>query len=239
VQTSYGVGLYRASESHLFCGRRTYKPDGTRTAVLYCPSRDNTSLQAAAVGWIDPVIRAVAEAGYPILSADMGGLTTFGNAACSTAVGEARTYVNSAFGGKISAGVFLIGTSMGGLTALRYAKDNPSLVKGIVAGVPAIDLQDIHDVTRPDLAATIEAAHGGLAGYNTYLADHNPADHTSSFTSMPMQLHYATNDTSITSSTVTSFASATGAEAISLGAVGHSPYTMDTGRVLTFLDELA
>lgn len=233
---SYGVGQYRASESHTFIGNRLYALDSTKPPILVCPGRGQTSDNEVLTGWIGDVVAALAEAGFPVLAADMGGTTSHGNAASAAAVGDARTYANAPFGAK-SGKVGLLGTSMGALPALRYYMDNPGNVACFCGGVPNVNLQNVHDVTRPDIATEIETAHGGAGGYATYLTNYNPSAHTSSFAGLPMQLHYSTDDNNITPSTVTSFGAATGAQVISLGAVGHNPAGMDTGLVVAFFEQ--
>lgn len=232
-QHSYGVGQYRASEGHLFIGSRRYKPDATKRAIVVCPPRGQTASEASANGWAGAVLSALAEEGYPLLAIDGGGSTAHGNAASATAIGQAKTYAASAFGAK-SDKIGLFATSMGSLAALRYAMDNPTLVSCACLGVPNLDLQDVHDVTRTDLASEIETAHGGAPGYATYLSAYNPASHAASFTTLPMQLHYASNDSNFTAGIASTFATATGAEAINLGAVGHTAATMDASRVVAF-----
>lgn len=232
---SLGIGQYRAGETHTFLADRLYAGDGTRRAILVCPGRGTAAGSTSTVftGWVEPVTFALADAGFALLYADMGGGFTHGNAAAGTATGQAKSYAASAYGAK-SDKVGILGTSMGSLTALRYYMDNPTLVSCACFGVPDLNLQDVHDVTRTDLASEIETAHGGPSGYNSYLSAYNPSSHTSSFTSLPMQIHYASNDPNFTAGVATSFCSATGAEAINMGAVGHNAQYMDPARAVAF-----
>lgn len=233
---SYGVGQYRPSEGHLLIANRLYKPDATKRAIIVCPPRGQVALQAHETGWAGTVLSALAEAGFPVLAIDCGGGTAHGNAAAAQAIGEGRTYAGSAFGAKIDA-IGLFATSMGALGALRYAMVNPANVACFVGIVPSLDLQDIHDVTRPDLSAEIETAHGGLSGYSTYLTSYNPSDHTEDLATLPQQIHYATNDPNFTPTVAPAYIDATGAEGYNMGAVGHTPVNADAAAVTAFFEE--
>jgi alpha-beta hydrolase superfamily lysophospholipase len=223
------------SERYAFASRRNYKADATKMPILVCPPRGQTGPEQLTPGWIGHITTALAEAGYPVLCANMGGTTTHGNAASATAVGTWKTYVQSSLGGKAGK-VGLIGSSMGSLAALRFAKANPTLVQCMSLLVPNVNLQDVHDVTRTDLAAEIETAHGGTTGYNTYISNENPSSHTSSWTGFPTQLYYASNDPNFSTGVQSTFGSAIGATVTNLGAVGHDPTTVPASAVVSFFN---
>lgn len=206
-----------------------------RPAILVCCPRGQTAIQHHQYGWIGQVVHRLAEAGYSILASTLGSTTNWGNAAAATALGALRSTAISTYGAA-NGPVGILATSMGVLAGLRYAKASPADVAAFVGGVPAVDLRNIHDVTRTDLASEIETAHGGAGGYSTYLTDENPADHATTWSVLPMQLHRASNDSDVTASTVDAFGATAGAEVISLGAVGHNPSSIDADAVLTFFD---
>lgn len=230
---SYGVGQYRSAEGHLFIGNRLYKPDATKRAIIVCPPRGQLALQASSSGWAGTVLAALAEAGFPVLAVDCGGSAAHGNASTVTAIGEAKAYAASAFGAK-SDKIGLFATSMGSLAAFRYAQANPTLVSAMVHGVGNLDLEDVHDVTRPDLATEINTAHGNLAGYQAFVAAHNPVDHAAELSAIPQQVHYSSNDSNFSAGIAATYASAAGATAFNLGAVGHDPSSMNAATVVAF-----
>lgn len=213
--------------------RRNYKPS-SRPAIIVCPPRGQTHQQQFTVGWIGHVTQKLAEAGFPVVSATMSSTASWGNTAARTAVGTTRTTAISTYAAQ-DAPVGILASSMGTLSGLGYAKDNPANVGAFCSAVPVVDLSDIYAL-RADYQAEITTAHTDASGYAAYLASENPSSHTGSF-DLPVQLHYASNDPNITPSTVTSFASAVGGEAINLGAVGHTPTTVDADTVVAFFEE--
>lgn len=235
-QHSYGVGQYRTSEGHQFVASRYYKPDATKRAIIVCPPRGQIALQATANGWAGTLLAALAEAGFPVLAVDCGGSTAHGNAASATAIGQARTYASTAFGAKIDQ-IGILATSMGALAACRYAQDSPANVGAMAFGVPNLDLEDVHDVTRTDLATEINAAHGDLAGYQAFLPAYNPIDNTADLDEIPQYVAYSSDDDQFTAGIAQTYGAAVGADVVNLGAVGHSPVSMDANAVVAFFEE--
>jgi pimeloyl-ACP methyl ester carboxylesterase len=120
-----------------------------------------------------------------------------------------------------------IGFSMGCLNLLNIGRLAPTRLRRLVLTCPVVDPTDIHDNDRGGigLAAAIEAAYGGLAGYNANIAARNPND--SAFRAAiiaagwRIRVYYSTNDPIIMPAIVTAWCTAVGAEAISMGDVGH------------------
>jgi pimeloyl-ACP methyl ester carboxylesterase len=169
-----GVGAYVASERHVLIANRDYRADGTKRGVLYCPSHGNDATQAIAAHYVDDVLNAVAEAGFPVLSCDLGaGGTSWGNDTAISRFTSAKNYLQGTCGAKAGA-VLVYGFSMGGLTALNWARQHPDKVAAAAFACPAVDLADIHDNNRGGYAAEIETAYGGAAGYAAAVAAHNP-----------------------------------------------------------------
>lgn len=228
---SYGVGQYRASEGHSFIGNRLYKPDGTKRAVLNCVEHGQTALHQITTGWDHHILARLADAGYPVLSGDLGG-NAWGNATGQTALGQLRTYAGSPFGAKIDK-VFIVATSMGAALACNWAKANPTLVQAIALFIPAVDMQDIHANNRGGLASSIATAWGGAAPPDAS----NPADYAADLSSIPIKVWGSSSDTTCTPAVVAAFVAASGAEFSDLGAVGHSPVTVSADSVLSFFEE--
>jgi pimeloyl-ACP methyl ester carboxylesterase len=106
------------------------------------------------------------DAGFAVLVPDCAGSATFGSDAAQTALGAAVTWGLAQPGVKTDK-VILFGTSMGTLTALNWARANPTKVAGYVGTLPAANMSDIHDNNRSALATVIEAAYGGASPYGT------------------------------------------------------------------------
>lgn len=203
-----------------------------RPPIIVAPARNFTSFMSTQPGWIGHVLRALVEDGWPVLSGNMGGLTTHGNAASATAVGTVKDTAEGEW--DYTGPVGALATSMGSLAILRHHMDAPTDLACTCFGVPNLNLQDVHDVKRTDLATEIETAHGGSSGYNAYLADYNPADHTADLADLPQLIYYATNDPNFTNTVAPAYCSATGATGVSLGAVGHNPTSIPAGDVVDF-----
>lgn len=228
---SFGFGLYRASDSHVLIAPRIQNPNAR--AVLFCPSHGNISTQAITPGWFEHVVSALAEAGFPVFAGDMGGGTAWGNDTMQSALSSARTYAGSRYGLRNDK-VILLGTSMGVLGALNWARANPTLTACVLGAVPVVDLADIHDNNRSSYAAEIETAYGGAGSYATAASAHNPAAHASDYADIPIGLWYSSSDPTAIPGTVTAFASGSGAQTTSLGAVGHNPLSTNAAEVVSF-----
>ena len=162
-------------------------------------------------------LTAVTETGNPVASMDMG--TKWANSSALADLTNLRTAAN-AF--SFAAGkVHLLGASMGGTTVLNWAKANPTLVQSITLLIPCLDIQDIYDNDRGNagFAAQINTAHGGRPS-----DANNPADNPSSFTGLPIQCFYSSNDDITPASIPVAWAAAVGANVklYNMGAQGHS-----------------
>lgn len=219
--TSYGT---KGTETGTTITRRKYEPG--QPAVIYCHGLNGQAWHP--INFPEPTVDLLAERGFPVAAHDLGGVATWGNDTAQTKIGDARTYMQAAPISAAAGPVLLWAGSMGTLAALNYARNNPANVLAVACGLPPTDLADLHDNNRPigetGVAASIEAAYGGLAGYNAARAAHNPAEHTAEYASLgvPIKLWYSGNDTTVIPSTVTTFASAAGIEAVNVGSVGHT-----------------
>lgn len=229
--TVRGVGVYVASEAHTCLSERLYKRTATRRPVVFFPGGvggDRKFLTSTVDG--SAVALALAEAGFPLISAEFGGPSLWGNATTATRIGQAWTQVKTELN-TLTDKMLLVGVSQGATAAFNYAKSNPTNVAAIVGLVPAVDIQDIHTNNRNGSAASIEAAHGGAPPDAL-----NPADNTASFTAIPHKLYYASDDTTCIASLTTTFAAASGGTTVNLGAVGHTAATVDAATVTAFLE---
>jgi predicted alpha/beta hydrolase family esterase len=178
--------------------------------------------------------------GFPVLTSDFGGPSTWGNDTSRTAMTAAATWMMSQ-PGAMTDKVSLYGGSMGCLTVLNWAISNPTKVASIVLVLPAVSLADLHDnrqISTPgDIAAFIDTAYGNHAGYVAALPTHDPntTANRAALAALPIQVWYSTNDPIADPTIAQSFAAATGAELRSLGAVGHSASTLDYDRMRNFV----
>jgi len=192
--TSAGAGRVFAGEQDVIIRPTNFGPAGP--GVIYVHGAEGEP--GGGLTWMKvpqriPLLRAIAGAGHTIVSADLGGVATWGNDTALARISAARAYLQSLSG--VSAGrVILVGQSMGGQNAFVWAKNNPSLVHCVVAIIPVIDLADIRD--NRGLAASIDSAYPG--GYNqaTMGAARNPATFAAAgaLSGIPIQCWYGATD---------------------------------------------
>ena len=109
------------------------------------------------------------------LSADLAG---WGRDSDGLAVDDVIAWAAANYGTRTDQ-VGIIAGSMGGLTFANWAKTHLDQVAAAAMAIPAIDLAGVRQRDLDDLhlglAASIEAAYGGLAGYEAALPTHSPA----------------------------------------------------------------
>lgn len=157
-------------------------------------------------------IRDITDRNIPVVT--MGTLATWGNSAVRADMATLKTTAQTSFFG--SGKVHLLGVSAGGLCALNFAKNNPTLVQSLSLLIPVIDPQAVYDGNLGGFQASISTAYGGRPAN----AD-TPSQNAASFIGIPTKIWYSTSDTITSSSITTTFAAAAGATAVSMGAVGH------------------
>jgi pimeloyl-ACP methyl ester carboxylesterase len=178
-------------------------------------------LTAGAEG--QPVGLDLSAYGYGMLAASVTMGSTWGNASIRADVSQ---LVANMRGGVWPDGkVHLFGVSMGGVTAYNWAIRNIEKVASICTVLPVIDMQSIYD-RDPILfmKASISAAHGGRPPDSE-----NPASSPRALGRVPNRIYYSTDDTVTPAAETTAFASAIGAELVSMGAVGHTFSSEFTG----------
>lgn len=212
---------------------RLYKADGTKRAVIFCHGLNGQAWNP--VNYPDPVIDEMVARGYPVFSPALGGTATWGNDIAQQKIADAKAYMQSNMGAK-SGGALLWAGSMGTLASLNFFRNNPTLVAAVAVGLPAVDMADIHDNNRSNLAISIETAYGGAAGYTAALPTHNPAQNTSSYIGQPIKLWYSSDDPIVIPSVVANFSSATGIPTADMGAMGHAFNPSFASNVADFLE---
>ena len=154
-------------------------------------------------------VRDYAELGFAVISADLGYTSTAtwnaGNDTALSRVDSAWTFMQSEVGVRSDKLIFA-GGSGGAILALNYAKSNPSKVAAISLGIPAVSLTDLHDNDRGSTAAPIEAAYGGLAGYQAAVAAKDPYLNIASIPSIPIRFFISEDDPTAVASYAYAFA---------------------------------
>lgn len=228
-----GTGQYAVNEADSVILPKNWKADGTQRGIIYCPGFNSNALTQT-ISPFSVVPYALADAGIPVLSCDFGvGGNQFGNDTSSTRVAAAWTFFKSQFGVKTDK-VGFIGGSMGSLTSLNWIQNNLATVSAWAGLIPATDLADLHD--NRGFSTQINTAYTNLAGYTAALATHSPIAYTtgSTFNGLPMKMWYSSDDPTVVLSTITAFASVTGAATVNTGAHGHDASFTDPAQVVAF-----
>jgi dienelactone hydrolase len=206
VWTNYAAaGPVVAGEGFMTMMPKFFRPDGTFPVAVYCHGHGEDAwlpMQPGRPGQYQ-FLRAVAEAGSLVLSGDFGG-NLWGNDTVHAQIGATIAYAQGRLGGK-SGEVAILGTSMGGCTALSYGARYPAKVACIVAIGPACNLA----VLDPNFG-TIDAAYGGTYSDAIHGPDHNPQKMATlgKFNSMPVRIWYGNTDVVVAPSLITALKAA-------------------------------
>jgi predicted esterase len=214
---------------------------GTKRGILYVHGREAAT--PGAWEWQKFIERAtlvsrLAAAGHVVVTADLGGNTTWGNSTALSRITAAKTYLLSL--GVSATKIALVGQSMGALNSLAWAAANPTLTSCVIGMIPVIDLSDIHTNNRGGFTAEINTAYGGTYSEGADGATHNPATMAGAgdLDSIPIQLWYGTSDTLCLPALAATFAgNAALCEAHAI-AGGHAESTIgnvDIDAVLAFI----
>jgi alpha-beta hydrolase superfamily lysophospholipase len=220
------------AEKVLVLTSRTRLPDAKKRLVIYSHSSGGSYLEPS--GGAYRLMDRIADLGAPVLSADFSGPKQWGNDASRTKVDEHIAY---ATGGEFNAKVdkvALLGTSMGALHLLGWARANPSKVAAIALLYPAVDLQWVHD---NGAAADTEAAFGGsLASFNTAVASHDPMVNPQDFQQFPIRVWYSDSDSVVSTARQRAWITPAGASARVLKGAAHADMSkVPTDEVRDFL----
>lgn len=186
---------------------------------------------ADALQWYTPASSGttapqIGAANLTAFGSDLGGPATWGNDAMIAAIDDQIAWGAATYGTRTDKVALYMGSH--GATALNWIWRNPSKLAAGALTIPAVSLQGLHDRDPAGLGirSSIEAAYGGLAGYQAALATHDPSHPNNTALLAPLaerlRLWYSSNDNVIAPAEVTAFAAATGIKAISVGAQGHS-----------------
>jgi len=173
------------------------KPSTPKHAVVNLHGAGGTGLTV--LGWLGDgkpgTPTYVAQAGYSAIAADAGGTQTWGNQAAID--GAERSYGRSQALPGVKAGkVFLIGASMGGLSALNWAAANPNRVAGVALIIPVINPNDVKVNDRGGYASLVNTAHGGTYDEATMGSTKNPRTMAAAgkFDDIPILIFYGLTD---------------------------------------------
>lgn len=191
--TSAGIGRVTASEADVIM--RPKCRQGTKPGVLYVHGAEADT--GGGLTWMKiatraRLINAIADAGYTMLSCDLGGVATWGNDTAMARITAAKNYLLTLQ--DVSAGpIILVGQSMGGQNSLVWAAANPSLVKCVIGAIPVINIQDVRDRVY---TTSVDAAYSGGYSDATYGAAHSPyvIAGDGGLNGIPMQLWYGDSD---------------------------------------------
>lgn len=211
VWTNYAVDRVVAGDGFMVMLPKLFRPNGTYPIAVYCHGHGENAwlpMQAQRFGQYQ-FIRAVAEAGYLVISGDFGG-NLWGNDTAQSRIASTITYAKNTLGGKVGK-VAMFGTSMGGCTALSYGARYPAEVACIAAIGPACDLT----LMDPKFG-TVDAAYGGAYSDTVHGPDHNPQKMATlgKFGSMPVKAWYGDTDTVVLPSLITNLKAAIDANSV-------------------------
>lgn len=238
-----GVDLYRTSEVHCFIRPRTFTP-GTRYGVIFGhgvgQGGDNFVRNP---GSLTDKLWALADAGYPVMTADLSAATyagaNWGNTDHIAAVGAAYTYLTTA--GEAKPGrVFVFGSSMGTL-ALNWVRQNKALVAAFAASIPVLDPNDIYVNDKAGHRVTLEAAWAVTypAPLTATPALYQPVYYAAGdLSGLPVRLWPSANDpiASPTAQCQTWDGAGAVKTVTDLGNVGHDPTVMQPQQLVGFFD---
>lgn len=216
-----------AEVSVLFTGRR-YAGGANSRAAVWCHENGANARSSGGERLGQELITA---AGTPLLTADLGGASTWGNDAAKARLTDAWAYAVAQADARTDKALLYAG-SMGCLTAFAWAIDHPELVAGIVAVLPVVDLEYVHANSVNGAAALIDAAYGGAP---PDFAARSVFPRRELVPDVPVQLWHSDDDPYVPLATAQAFAAAVGAESHSMGAIGHSAAGIDPAAVAAFL----
>lgn len=200
-----GAGRYAPGEAHVVFRRRIRAPYRSRGCLFFGP-RGHRARDYLNPPYVHQLVE-LAAAGMPVLCADWGGVDTFGNDVAVSRAVSGATFLKSAEVKAAPGRIYLVGMSMGAVTALNYARlVGPSAVAAIALITPPIHLARLHDATeREELALAIEAAHGGRERWEAVKHAKDPAQNAHELTGIPIGVWYSPADEHIPADLVRDF----------------------------------
>lgn len=232
------AGKVQSGEQEVALFPRASSP--LKTGVLYVHGAEGSN--PSGMAWMSlsgrwGIMREVASR-TPMLCPELGGNSTWGNDTALARMTASYNYLQTLPGvspGKVS----LLAQSMGGTTAVAWARANPSKVDRIAMLIPVINLLDVRD--NSSYQAAIDAAYGGAYSEATYGATHNPLTIAlaGGLAGIKVQLWYGATDTLCKPEFALQFAAALGSncDARRMGG-GHAEETVanvDAASIAQFL----
>jgi pimeloyl-ACP methyl ester carboxylesterase len=239
--TSVGVGRVTAGEKDVIM-RPKSRPATAKPGVLYVHGAEGDV--GGALTWMtiqgrSRLINSIADAGYTMLSCDLGGVSTWGNDTAISRITTARNYLLTLQ--DVAQGpIILVAQSMGGQNSMVWAASNKTMVKGIVLVLPVVNIQDVRDRVY---TSSVDSAYSGGYSDATYGTAHSPyiIAANGGLNGIPIQLWYGQTDTTCLQQY--SIAMESRANKVELHSVigGHAESTMneiDPAQILRFMAEL-
>lgn len=229
--SSYGKGRYAPSEAHVLIAPGNYIPNGKIPGVLWAHGAGGNAISAK-----DPSFKYRYDPFglyFPTLACDFGtNPSNMGNDDAIASVSPAKAYLQSSTSecfAKVGS-VFLVGSSMGALTCLNWARQNVSSVKAIALFIPALDLDDIYQNDKAGLRNDIETAYGityptPIPNLNT----HSPVAYPADVAGIPIRI-WASDDDPWGSATAVcqAWSTAVGGSTVTVFSVGSVQHTVVT-----------
>ena len=213
-----------------------FPPESPKMGIMFCHGAGGLADQALRPEFAK-VLQPLSDLGHPIMSHDLVSSATWGNDAGQSAMTTAKAYMHASMGAKAGK-ILLVGASMGGLSSFVWAKNNPTLVAGIIGIVPVSDVNDIYTNNRQGLATWIASAYAGGWSQATLGAARNPITFATAgaLAGIPALLFSAASDATVIPSTVLALKNAIGASATHVSMTGdHDNYTVPVATVQAFV----
>ena len=188
---SYGRGRYAVGEADVIVRPSVYAPPKPAVLHIHGVEAGNGAADWMNVPSRNHIFDGITDAGYTIVSCDLGGSATWGNSVSQARIQDAYTY-SQTLSGVADGPAILLGQSMGGLNALIFAKNNSSLVRSAVLLIPVCNLADL---AMSQFEAAITASIGATYSEAAHGAQLNPVTFGAALNGIPMQLWYGTTDT--------------------------------------------
>jgi hypothetical protein len=159
-----------------------------------------------------------AKGGIPSVAAQAGGTSTYANDTAMTGVNSDLTAIGTAMGCSTSK-AHLIGASMGGAVATRWAINNPTKVATMTLLIPMTSILNTYELNTGGLRAAIGTAWG--VTYPTPLpAGANLLGNAGVLAGIPTRMYYAPDDTLINPTDVLALKDAIGPSATATASSG-------------------
>lgn len=237
--SSLRIGALVSGEGGMVIRPKLTPPGTTKPGILYLHGAGDTGTSWWSVPQRQAIMTYLANAGYVVVSSDLGGTETWDNDTAMSAISTAYTALQ-AMSGVTPGQIVLFGQSMGALNALGWARYNRAKVLAVIGVIPVVNLTDCHD--NRGFGSLIDAAYPP-SGYSeaVYGLKHNPNTMAvnGSFTNTPIQLWQGDTDTTAPPSVEAIFAAAVGASCTTISlSGGHSDTTVgevDPAAVLSFI----